>query len=435
MSAGSPGSNEPRHVRGFAFQVSQIVPDLVPVSESRSFIIAIGAGLGILYVAAIVLSFPRAVHGDELYHFAQIQLFLRGEFRFLDHYLTTIPGYHAAVAALLRLSGQDSLGAARAVNAAFGIVAAAGFLRLRRRWWPGSETLATAQMIALPILAPLFFLVYTDVLALALVLWALVAMFAGRHRWSAAALLAVVLVRQNDVVWAAFVALMAVWPELRVHGRATRVRHVVHAWPYSIPIFVFLGFWACNGTISLSHEQAQLHPLTLHLGNIFFGLLLLGILLPLQVFAGLGEFFNQVRQRPWLAFLPVIVMAAYWWGFQADNPYNSALPQFLPRNGLLARIDHDPLWRAGAGAIMMLAACGLATTRLRPRDAWWLYPVSALFLAASWLIEQRYLLVPLVLWLAFREQRSRAMEYATLALWLAFAVCIVWAVVSGRFFL
>ena len=65
----------------------------------------------------------------------------------------------------------------------------------------------------------------------------------------------------------------------------------------------------------------------------------------------------------------------------------------------------------------------------------WLYPVATLFLAASWLIEQRYALVPLVLWLAFREQRSRTIEWTTLALWLVGAVCIFLAIVTGRYFL
>ena len=83
---------------------------------------------------------------------------------------------------------------------------------------------------------------------------------------------------------------------------------------------------------------------------------------------------------------------------------------------------HSRWLRALVGAVIVLAACGLAFTRLRPADAFWLYPFAALFLAASWLIEQRYALVPLVLWLAFREHRGRAIEVATVALWLALAV-------------
>src|SRR5512141_427243 len=137
-------------------------------------VLLLGIGLGVLYAVAIAMSQSGGVQGDETYHYAQIQLFLRGDFRVLSQYLTTLPGYHAAVAAGLWLTGSDSLGAARAINALFGLAAAAGFHSLRRSLWPDTEALATAQFLALPILTPLFFLVYTDVLALALLLWALV---------------------------------------------------------------------------------------------------------------------------------------------------------------------------------------------------------------------------------------------------------------------
>ena len=58
-----------------------------------------------------------------------------------------------------------------------------------------------------------------------------------------------------------------------------------------------------------------------------------------------------------------------------------------------------------------------------------------MFLAASWLVELRYVLVPLVLWLAFREHRSRPVEYATWALWLVLAVCMYVGTVTQWFFL
>ncbi|MEO6687661.1 MAG: hypothetical protein ABIS07_15570, partial [Dokdonella sp.] len=248
----------------------------------------------------MALSFAGATRGDEVYHYAQIQLFLHGEWRVLDQYLTTIPGYHAVVALTLRVVGLESLGAARAVNAAIGLVAAAGFLALRRRLWPGTESLATAQFLALPILAPLFFLVYTDVLALALILWAVVAMLADRHWWSALALLGVVLVRQNDVIWAGFVVAVAAWPLFRERGVAALRELLLPFSPYAIPMCAFVAFWAWNGSISLSHGQAALHPLTLRLGNPFFILLLAGVLFPLQILAGLRDCAAQMRAQPWL---------------------------------------------------------------------------------------------------------------------------------------
>ena len=424
----APGPNEPRHARGSVFVGWR------GQGGSRLALLGLGVLLGALYCAALVVSLGAPLRGDELYHYAQIHLFRHGEFRLLDRYLTTIPGFHAAVAGAMAACGLDSPGAARAINAGFGLIAAAGFHALRRRLWPGTETIATAQFVALPILAPLFFLVYTDVLALALILWSTVAALAGRHALAALALFGVVLVRQNDVVWAAFVAALVAWPVLR-EGRRGAPRLLLALWPYLLPLAAFCSFWAWNGSISLSREQAAFHPLTLRLGNPYFALLLAAVLLPLQVLGGLRRFAVAVRARPWLLAVPLAAFVLYAWGFHADNPYNAAVPDHLPRNALLLKLDADPAWRLTAGLAMMLAACGLGSVALRPRGAALLYPCAALFLAASWLIEQRYAIVPLVLWLAFREHRWRAQEQVTLALWLVLAVCVMAGVLSGRYFL
>lgn len=372
---------------------------------------------------------------DEVNHYPQIVLFLRGDFRALLD-LTTIPGYHAAVAALLWLCGAGSLDAARLVNAGFGLVVAAGFHALRRQLWPGSETIATAQLLVLPILVPLFFIVYTDVFALALLVWATLATLKQRHGWSALGLLVLIGVRQHEVIWVGFLAALAAWPLWRERGFRAWRAIAASGWPYLVPVAGFLGFWWWNGSISLSRGQAALHPdLSLHAGNLYFALFLAGILLPLHVLVGLREFAASAARRPWLMAVPVLVFAGFWWGFHVDNPYNTVSPWYYLRNGVLLAVDSQPGWRAAFGGVATAAACGLACTRLRPPGAAWLYAFAALFLAASWLIEQRYVLVPLVLWLAFREHRGRAIENATFALWLVLAVFVFWGTVGARFFL
>ena len=434
MSARTPKASpdEPRHARGFSF----LDAAAKSLKATRADAAILGVVLGALFVVGLLAMRHRGVYTDELNHYAQIQLFLRGEFRIFTLYLTTIPGYHAIVAGILKITGGDSLDAARLVNAGFSLIAVTGFFALRRKLWPGTETLATAQLLVLPILVPLFFLVYTDVLALALLLWATFATIAGRH-WLAAALLVVLVsVRQNEIVWAGLLCALAAWPLVRAQGMRAWRKAAPLVLPYCVPVAAFLAFWAWNGSISLSHAQAALHPdVSLHAGNLFFALFVAGVLLPFHTVAGLADFATHLRRRPWLVAIPLAVFAAFWWGFRADNPYNTAFPNYYIRNGLLIAIGTEPLVRACAGIVVALAACGLAFTRLRPTAACWLYPIAAFSLAASWLVEQRYALVPLVLWLAFREHRGRAIEWATWALWLVLAVFVFRGIIALRFFL
>jgi alpha-1,2-glucosyltransferase len=394
----------------------------------------LGLLLGVLYVAAIVAMRQKGAFTDEVDHYAQISLFARGDWRVLPG-ITTIPGYHLLVAVILRVT-ESSLDAARLVNAGFGLIAIAGFHALRRRLWLGTETLATAQLIVLPILVPLFFVVYTDVLALALLLWAAWANVTRRHALAALLLTLLVGVRQHEVLWAGLFGLFAITAAPARTGLRYGWRALPSLLPYALPLVCFGLFWWWNGTVSLSRSQAGLHPdLSLHAGNPCLALLVAGVLLPLHVVCGLREFAAAVRRSPWLGAIPFLLAAGFWFGFRPDNPYNTALPAYYLHNLIPALIDGDQKARALAAVVAAIAACGLAPTRLRPDGARWFYPFALLFLAASWLVELRYVLVPFVLWLALREHRGRAIEHATLALWLVLAVCMMFATVTHRFFL
>jgi alpha-1,2-glucosyltransferase len=419
-------------MRASAIAFRDNVPMPPHPTPRETLILAIA--LGVLYVAAIAASWNMPARSDELYHFAQIELFRHGEWRVLERYLTTIPGYNVAVAAALAATGLDSLGAARTVTALFGLLAAAAFHAIRSETEPGTETIATAQLLVLPVLAPFFFLVYTDVLALALILGATLATLRARHAASALLLTLAVLVRQSDVVWAAFLALLATWPVLRSRRREDIAASIRIALPYLAPIAAFAAFWAWNGSISLSHEQAALHPeFSFHVGNVTVALVVAGVLFPLQAWAGAADYRAAFARRKWLRFTPHLVFLLVLLGFAADNPYNAALPHYFVHNAIVQALADRNLRLDGA-VLAVTGFVGLAWTPLAPAAARWLFPIAAFALAAEWLVETRYLIVPFALWLAFRRHRSRAVERATLALWAALAVLLIAGTISGRWF-
>ncbi|HEY6985002.1 MAG TPA: hypothetical protein VH375_02885 [Rhodanobacteraceae bacterium] len=429
-------TTKPRSDRGFAFPdpARDGVPPFPILTMSRNEVWVLAIGLGVLYVAAIILSQSGAARTDEVYHFAQIELFRNGEFRMLDRYLTTIPGYHAAVALLLKISGGDSLGAARTITALFGLAAAAAFHALRRQTQPGGEALATAQFLVVPVLAPFFFLVYTDALALALVLWATVATTRGRHWLGALVLCAALLVRQSDIIWAGFLAALAAWPEFREHRFAEPKRFALLIAPYFVPVVAFVGFWVWNGSISLSHEQALLHPVGLHGGNVLLALAVGGVLFMPQALVRKREYAAPSLAHPWFLLITPLVIAGFYFGFRADNPYNAAAPDFYVHNMIVQNLKIDRGFRFVAAVAAGVGARIFIVTPLRPAAAYWLFPIAAFFLASEWLVETRYLIVPLALWLAFREQRSKAAEYTMMALWALLAVEMFAFMIAGRAF-
>jgi len=109
---------------------------------------------------------------DEGVHFAQALGLASGRFE-LDPRLTALPGMHAATAVSMRLTGHRELWAARSISLLGGLLAIVFFHACARRLAPHDAERRTLQLAVLPVIAPLYGLVYTDVVALAVVFAAL----------------------------------------------------------------------------------------------------------------------------------------------------------------------------------------------------------------------------------------------------------------------
>src|SRR3546814_13706707 len=96
------------------------------------------------------------VIADESVHVPQIQWFLQGRFE-AHPLLTTIPGYHLAVAALLTVASIESVAAMRAVGAGIGVAYAPVFWLIRRRLGDPPASRSAALTFFLPFLLPYYF--------------------------------------------------------------------------------------------------------------------------------------------------------------------------------------------------------------------------------------------------------------------------------------
>jgi alpha-1,2-glucosyltransferase len=376
------------------------------------------------------------LRGDEYAHMPQLERFLRGDWSVMRDAMTTVPAYHASIALVMRALGLEGLGAARVVTGLWSLVAIVGFVRLRRAVLGHDDWIGNAQFAAFPLVAPFAFLIYTDIASLAAMLWATDACVRGRHGRAALILVVALAMRQNNVYWIALFAALATWPALREHGLASLRQTLPPLWPYLVPCAVFAGYWIWNGSISFSPVQSAMHPDTsLHVANLYFMLFCAAILLPLQVLDGVRRFVAQLPARPWLALLPLALVALYYAAFAVDHPYNLIENAASWRNRTLQLTQHSAAFKSMFGAVATFAAIGLAWQRLANASARWLFPLAAGFVCLSWLVEQRYYLIPLALLLAFRQPLSRRAELATLALWGILAVFLFHGMISGTWYL
>lgn len=356
--------------------------------------------------------------------------------------LPNLPGYHFLV--ILLTDGQPTLLSARLVTlgcALLGLAAFAGAWRQRHGRHPGGATLLLAL---LPVLQPFTAMVYTDVPALALLLAACWAQFAGQRALAAGALALACLVRQTTLIWAAYLLVLEAWECLRprTDGSSAQVpwRTALFAWLERGRWLLLLlataaGIILYAGRLTLGSQhgnQLDPNPATIH----FAGVLLLLFGLPAWI-ARAGPMFGdwQAARRRWpgrtlgltvLALGIAAVLAATYanphvWNrelFWPDKP--SAY--VLLRNWPLVWIERIPVLQALSGLIVVGITAGLVHGFVRQRCArelLLLLPFGAVLLLTNGLVEPRYFIQPCALALLFLEpgpatQRRQAGWFALL---------------------
>jgi alpha-1,2-glucosyltransferase len=371
---------------------------------------------------------------DELAHMAQIRSFMHGTFA-LNPFLTTIPGYHLLMAAIMGALGLESDGCMRAISAIFSLLSGLGFYLIRRTLGDLHASSQAALFFFMPLIYPYYFLIYTDVLSLALVLCGILASLKQRHIAAAIILTLSILVRQNNVVWAAFAPALALWPTLEQSAwRPWRCWKSLlrTGWPYLLPVAIFLAYWAWNGTISLSKTVAAEHPdLSLHPGNVYFLLAMFLLFFPFETWQGIRQFFINIKARPWLILVPLLLVACIKLKGSPDNYQDT---HYFLRNGIIEFVQHG--WARWAFAVVVaVAACSIAHTRFLLPQGYLIYLFAAFYLSSSWLIENRYSIIPLALWMALRKADNPSAERWTFLDWVLAAHFFVWGIFSGKFML
>ncbi|MGE0454584.1 MAG: hypothetical protein AB7O37_19945 [Vicinamibacteria bacterium] len=384
------------------------------MTESRSRRIALALGLALL--AGQTFWALRHVgrlgrYSDEFHHLRQILRFCRGEW-VLDPKITVLPAYHALATVWATALGGCSLDRVRALSAAAGLLVAyacyraAGRLRL-----PDPEARALL-CVFLPVLLPYHVLAYTDSVSLAANMVTFSLLVGQRPRLAGLVAGASILIRQTNVAWAVLVCLVEIAESRPWAGGWSSLRELARRlWPAGASLAAFGAFVIWNGGVPVGSRGD--HRLGLYSGNVFFALFLLGVLaLPLVAWT---LFLHRRRlAEPRLLALLAAAGLLFAGTFRADHPSNR-IPGFL-HNDLVAWVVSDPRI---AGAFLVPVAAALAMLYLTPLarpSLWVIYPTALFALVPAKLIEHRYAIPWLVLFLLCRRGAPAPLEWAAVAL-------------------
>jgi len=340
---------------------------------------------------------------DENVHYDQIVRLAHGNWS-LNPELTTLPGFHAIVAALVSATGGATESSVRLAVFGLSLATVGVFHALARTLQPEHTGTRTLQFTLLPILFPQFFLIYTDVTSLLFVLLMMLAA-AQRKYWVAGVLgLLSCLVRQDNVIWVAFAVL---WSYLRDRGWTWEppTRLLARYWTFIATGVAFLLFVTTNhGQVALGADAGS-HPVrSLYFTNIFF-LLFLSCFLFLPLWWGYRHDI-LARMRSWWTWLSLLgLFPIFWLGFVNDHPHNTERGDFFLRNAILIYFSSTVIRKLLFFVPVAVAAICLAAVPMK-RPWRLLYMFTILFLLPEWLVEQRYYLIPLSLFVLARDQTS-----------------------------
>ena len=371
---------------------------------------------------------------DELVHFDQIVMFASGNYAH-DPRLTTIPGYHLVMAQLVRVVHSESITFLRGTNLVLGAGCIVLFSWCHRVLESGGSGERIAQFAVFPIIFPYFFVIYTDIPSLFVVLAGLWLCLRERYALGCLALALSLGVRQNNIIWVLAIPLLC-W--LRQTHFDLSWRNLLgfarRCWPLGPVLIAAAGFVAWNHGVAIGDRGA--HPLfRFSSGNVFFLLFVYTLLLLPLVLTRTMDNLRHARAQPHAALIWTGFLALYFFTFDNSHPYNNILPDYFLRNAVLTTVAGS-LWMKIAFLIpVLLAALDLARAMRERKAIVVIVIASVLAVLPSWLIEQRYYIVSFALLLLFLPESTRRAERLTTLQCAVLSGIFMWGIQQRLFFL
>lgn len=381
----------------------------------------------LMWVSIIFLGSSKYV--DESDHIRQIHRFMNGNYHVMSS-ITTVPGYHAVIAIVASMFGNPSPEQIRLISLVFSLLSIRIFYLSAKKLGAKDPYTRTLQYVFLPVSFVYFPLLYTDIFSLLLILAVLYFALSKRYTVSALFSLAALAVRQNNVVWIAFFWFYTYILENGFSFSLKKIStHIRDGAGYIVAGVLFLVFvWLNNGVAFGDQER---HQVGFYMGNIYFFLVVLGVLfLPITISSlrKIDRIFFKQHIVPGMI-IGIVLVSLFLIFPPGIHQYNLKL-KFL-RNIILSFGYHQYVW---AYALAIFSGCLTLSLMTFERKSLILFPFVIAYLAPSFLVEQRYLIIPLVLILLFRKETNRRVEYANMIYFLLLSSGLIYMLLKIEIF-
>lgn len=395
----------------------------------------------VLILAALLLGFNAFSHlrepiGDEAAHAFQIHWFLRGKFEHFQN-LTMIPTYHMLNAFISQGFDSSNFNALRMSNLILSAGTIPVFFILTSLAYPKQSRLRTLQFIFIPFLFPLFFLVYTDLLSLLFVLMVVALSMEKSYKLAGIFALAAIMTRQTNVIWVVYACTFILFERNNIEvSKKFILEYLKDVWPFVLVGFCFCSFVLWNGGIAVGDKEQ--HPVSFNISNYYFFLIVSFLLyLPLCL-ANVRKVYDLLMRHKWLFIAIGVGFFIYMLTYEHPHKYNTKELSFY-RHNLFIYYTSDVYW------LRMLSYVGIAWMFL----TYWvsclhsvcktkivlLLPFSLLSIVPLPLIEHRYYIVTLCLFMVFRPPVPRRYEFLMLLIYIGLTAYIAYYLSRMVFFL
>lgn len=382
-----------------------------------------------LFLWLFILFFDQNKYVDEGIHLNQIRKFLNGKYEMVP-IITMLPGYHATMALIAKPFGISSLTTIRFISFLPALASIWVFFAISQNLGTQNPFTKTLQFIFLPISFLYFPLVYTDIFALFLVLFAFYSMIKKRYKLSALFSFASILARQTNIVWTLFIW---VYGYLSIYGFTVSQKKLLSYAKSTIGHILTFGAFAIflflNKGISVGDEGV--HQIGFYMGNIYFFLAMVGFLL-LPILPDSFRKFDSLQSKRFLIFGAGIgvFLVCLFLIFPPAIHFHNLKTNFL-RNIILQYAYNQYAWLYGSAIFL---GCVTLCIMKFEKIALLLFPFAFFCLLPSLLVEQRYSIVPFVFLLLFRKEINQKTESALVLYFLLLSLGLVYMISKTKIF-